>query len=183
LGAAFPIADNNTYLFYRAGGSGVLVEADPGYVSLYQQHRPRDVVVSAAVVTSGMQAGDRITFYKSLDPGRSTVLAEQARVATQLGKGEVSTFTVPTRTLRSILAEHFADQAPDLVSIDVEGMDHALLQEFDFEGCRPKVIIVENDGGRPVHDELVLSKGYRRFGFTFVNSIYAESAFVEAAAF
>ena len=185
LGAAYPVGDNNTYLFYsQFGASGVLVEADPFYAAQYALHRPRDTAISVAVLPSSMAHLTHIDFLKSADPGRSTVLPSQAEIARTLGKGDVQeTLSVPARQLASILAEHFPDESPDLVSIDVEGLDHDLLKDMAFTRWRPKAVIVENEGGNRIHDEYMASRQYVLFGFTHVNSIYADREFLKSVAF
>jgi FkbM family methyltransferase len=185
LGAAYPMGDNNTYLFYsQFGASGVLVEADPFYAAQYALHRPRDVAISAAVLPSSMAHLTHVDFLKSADPGRSTVLPSQAEIARILGKGNIQeTLSVPAIQLTSILAEYFPEESPDLVSIDVEGLDHDLLKDMDFTRWRPKAVVVENDGGNRVHDAYMASRQYILFGFTHVNSIYADREFLKSVAF
>ena len=59
--------------------------------------------------------------------------------------------------------------------MDVEGIDSEVLREIDFQRYRPWVIVIENDGGVPVHKDFMSDVGYPFYGFTTVNSIYVES--------
>ena len=58
-----------------------------------------------------------------------------------------------------------------------------ILEEFDFSIILPKIIVVENEGGSPVQQSLMESKGYIFFGFTYVNSIYVHQSTLAAASF
>src|SRR6185369_13784792 len=42
IGAHHPVKSSNTYLFYRGGGRGVLVEPNPTYVKLLREQRKED---------------------------------------------------------------------------------------------------------------------------------------------
>src|SRR5436189_6164104 len=42
IGAAEPVQDSNTYLFYKQGHRGVLVEPNPAYGPKYREVRPGD---------------------------------------------------------------------------------------------------------------------------------------------
>lgn len=49
IGAAHPFHLSNTYLFYRYGAKGVLVEPDPDQVAFLRKKRPLDTTVSAGI--------------------------------------------------------------------------------------------------------------------------------------
>jgi hypothetical protein len=77
-------------------------------------------------------------------------------------------------------------RTPDLVSLDVEGLDLDILRSIDFSRYRPHVFCVETvsyaerDGSgvknAPIH-ELMLQSGYKLYADTYINSIYvAESS-------
>nr|WP_184487288.1 FkbM family methyltransferase [Neoroseomonas alkaliterrae] len=191
IGAAHPVYDNNTYLFRKAGGSGLLVEADPDYLPEYRHHRPGDAVEQVAVVPERLAHQDSITFYAMEDRGWSSISPEHSALAEALGKGGVRReFSVRCATINTLLGRHFADGRIDLLSLDVEGLDAELLGELDFGRFAPKVIIVENDAedcatGRAAAStvEMMRGKGYVFFGYTFVNTIYASRALLEAARF
>jgi FkbM family methyltransferase len=184
VGAAHPVQDNNSYLSYLAGGTGLLVEADPAYRPLYAALRPRDTAIQAAVVPRRLMGNGTITFHAMEDRGWSSISADHAALAERLGKGGVrQSFEVPCATLDGLLLQHFPDRHLDLLSLDVEGVDRELLEEFDFGALRPKIIVVENDGGEAVHAPRMRDVGYRVYGSTFVNTIYVDAAVMAAARF
>ena len=50
---------------------------------------------------------------------------------------------VPVRTLGSIFAEHARDRDIDVVSIDAEGAEAAILRGAQLDKFRPKLIVIE----------------------------------------
>jgi hypothetical protein len=79
-----------------------------------------------------------------------------------------------------VIVEHLAGRAPDLLSIDTEGLDLAILRALDFARFRPRVVCAETsevDGS--VDQELIdlmRAKGYDVRGGTFVNTIFVDGA-------
>jgi FkbM family methyltransferase len=197
IGAAHPVWDNNTYLFYKAGGSGLLVEADPDYLAEYSQHRPRDAVEQVAVVPERLAGNGNITFYAMEDRGWSSISAEHSALAASLGKGGVRReFTVRCEGINALLSRHFPEGRIDLLSIDIEGVDAELLADLDMARFSPKILIVENDGAVEETDgvdragspfiataRMMKARGYRFYGYTFVNTIYVRADVLEAARF
>ncbi len=170
IGAACPGAHNNTYLFYMHGASGLLVEADPGYLSAYRSERPRDAVAQVAIVPSRLRNQGTITFYAMETPGWSTVCADHAAAADKIGWGGVrEVMTVPCRTLDEVLEPHFGDGQLDLLSLDVEDIDIEVLAEFDLERFRPKAMILEQVGAARTR---IMEAGYDQVASTYVNSIF-----------
>jgi hypothetical protein len=181
LGAAAPAGHNNTYLFYTLGGRGLLVEADPEYLPAYSEVRPRDTVERVAIVPASMRHLDNVPFYAMKNRGWSTISPEYLKIAGELGKGEVrATFEVPCRTINEVLASYAGSEPLDLLSIDLEGIDAIVLDEFDIDRFRPKAIVIENNASKLQADEKhatrLLGCDYALFASTWVNSIYVDSA-------
>ncbi len=69
-------------------------------------------------------------------------------------KPSVSKIKVDVRRLDTILAEHHPEvQTVDLLAVDVEGWELAVMRGFSVEKYRPRVVVLEN---------LFKSRGYRR---------------------
>src|SRR3954453_21218777 len=49
IGAADPIVSSNTYLFYRKGCRGVLVEPNPAFCRELRRVRPKDTVLNIGI--------------------------------------------------------------------------------------------------------------------------------------
>ena len=172
IGAAFPDSHNNSYLSYTLGGRGLLVEADPSYGPLYQGTRPDDVYVYAALVPERLRGAGSVLFHLNQDRGRSTASPEYAAMVQTHGFGTITaTLSVPCLTINELLARNPLPEL-DFISIDIEGFDLEVLAELDADRFDPKVVIAENDGGAPVHKEVMEAKGYSLYAFTFINSVY-----------
>ena len=114
-------------------------------------------------------------------PQLNTFSREQAdRYVAESGPGAIEKVVkMPLRAVNEILAEHFADAPPDLVSIDVEGLDLPLLQTLDFARHRPAVLCVETlvygtNTQREPTLELLRGHGYAVRAGTFVNTIFVD---------
>ncbi len=134
-----PVSDSNTYALYRKGWRGVAIEPLP-YQDMWARERPQDVLLSAA---AGAQAG-RLTLQvfdhshqiSSGDPQVVDLWRKHGRTPTR-------SIDVPVLTLDDVIATHLAGQPLHLLSIDVEGMEAAVLQGLDLRRHRPWVIVLE----------------------------------------
>lgn len=181
IGVCDPVHSNNTYLFYKNGGRGVLVEPNPAYESAIRRHRPEDIYIAAGVTATG-EAGNAKYYDFGVELSAWNTFSKQR--ADQLvaeGHRLEKELTIPTFTVNHILEKHFRKSAPDLISIDVECLDFDLLSSIDFDRFRPKMICVE--AGR-AHVEcgqdtkmtvFMKSKDYTIAVDNFINCIYVDN--------
>jgi hypothetical protein len=85
---------------------------------------------------------------------------------------------MPLVPVNEVIATHLG-RAPDLLSIDVEGLDLAILRTLDFERWRPGAIIAETirPGSPGVNEPLVrfvVGRGYVVRGGSPVNTIFVD---------
>jgi FkbM family methyltransferase len=139
VGAFRPIQLSNTYLFYRKGWRGIVIDAGPKTTSMFRGPRPRDIVVQCAVgETEGMVE------FNVMDSA-PTGYVSGAGVEMAKDKTPVKTVRVPCRRLDSILKEHLPNgQGIDFLSVDCEGGDLSVLRSNDWDRYRPRVIAVED---------------------------------------
>lgn len=138
VGAFHPTKWSNTFYLYKKGWRGVLVEMQPAKALGLRLRRPGDTVVEAAV----SDKPGKYTVYASSDyaPSASIELPDTRNFGS-----ETTRETVVARTLTEILDNtKYADRPIDLLNIDCEGHDFAILRSLDFERYRPKVIAVEH---------------------------------------
>lgn len=138
IGAFHPIKKSNTYIFYKRGGKGICIEPNPEAYSLWKQFRPRDTFIPKGVIP---QSSDVSSWGYRSNPGN----AETNHIAT-LDKGDMlDCLHIECATIKEIILNEMPkSQQVDLLSIDCEGMDLAIIQDFPFETIRPKVAIVED---------------------------------------
>jgi FkbM family methyltransferase len=137
IGAAHPMFENDTKLFYDRGWTGINVEPNPNFFELLAAERPRDRNFCLAVTES---ASD-IDFYEVVGTGLSTCDEKQAEIARRKGHRIVKR-SVTSATLGSIL-DQVAPPAIDFMKIDVEGFEQQVLSGNDWSKYRPSVISIE----------------------------------------
>ena len=172
IGAADPIAGNNTYLLHWAGGHGVLVEPNPLYQAPLKMHRPHDVVVQAGIGVSDAKEADYYVFKDA--PALNTFSPEDVEWRRKKAGHEVveRVMKMPLITINELI-ERQLGHAPDLISIDIEQMDLPVLRTLDFAKYRPAVIIAESFPVGPIPDFL-RSQGYELRGASMYNVIFAD---------
>jgi len=179
IGAHHPHYLNNTYLFYAAGGRGVNIEPDPELFADFTTRRPRDVNLNIGIGA----AEEKLQFFVMSVRTLNTFSAAEARQLEQGGKVRIERILeIPVRPVNAVLQEHFADAAPDFISLDVEGLDLDILRSLDFSRWRPKVLCVETitysdrrTGVKiPEIAELLHGHGYFSFADTYVNTIFVD---------
>jgi FkbM family methyltransferase len=141
IGAADPVGGNNTYLFYMMGGRGVLVEPNIDFVRKIKARRPEDIVLNVGVGVAEQKEADYYCY--SSQPAWNTFDKETVdhRLATANEKPS-RVIKMPLVPINRIIEENFHGKAPDFLSIDVEGLDLAILKTLDFQRFRPKVLCV-----------------------------------------
>ncbi|MBK7708124.1 MAG: FkbM family methyltransferase [Acidobacteria bacterium] len=126
--------NNNTYYFYRNGGSGVCVEPDPSLARLIRKVRPLDTCLNIGISVKDDDCAD---FYSMSSHTLSTFSEIDAINLEKGGKYRIEKIlTLPVRNINSIIKENF-DRPIDLVSIDVEGWNYEIIKSFDFSSTRP----------------------------------------------
>jgi FkbM family methyltransferase len=174
IGANHPVSCSATYLLHRRlGMTGVLVEANPDLIADLERHRANDTIVHAAVVSEPCGTVD---LYVSNQDELSSL---DRRFVEEWHGGEVGlrrSVNVPAMTINDLLAAHFGDRSPLLLSIDIEGMDLEVLGAMDFNRWRPAIIQAEPSehhlpGNTQALASLFNENGYRVLARTDVNLI------------
>jgi FkbM family methyltransferase len=140
VGASDPVNGSNTWALYKRGWSGITIEPSPRVYAKLKATRPRDICLGVAV---GDAEGEASFFQFGDGAGHSTCDRERAQALQREIGQQVTEFKVPVRTLGSILAEYAAGVDIDVVCIDAEGAEAAILRGAQLQRFRPKLIIIE----------------------------------------
>jgi len=177
IGAHHPWYFNNTYLFYRQGARGINVEPDPSLYAGLRKGRRHDINLNAGI---GPREAE-MDFYVMSSRTLSTFSAAEARKHVERhGLRIVDTPRIRVQTFAQAVDTHMG-RTPDLVSLDVEGLDLDILRSIDFSRHRPHAFCVETlsyaagDGSGIKSAEihaLMLANEYRLYADTYINSIY-----------
>lgn len=182
IGAHSPDYLSNTYFFYKSGSSGVCIEADPELNEFFKKRRNRDTCLNCGIGPEDVGLSD---FYLMSSSTLNTFSKEEAIKYESYGTNKIkAVIKVPIFGINSILEKYFIDRAPDIVSIDVEGLDFAIVSAIDFSRWRPKVFCIEtlsySETRQEVkNDEIIQffkSKNYIVYGDTYINTIFVDRA-------
>ena len=172
IGAQDPIVDSVSLAFYEKGWRGVHVEPVAAYAQKLCQARPDETVVQAAIGTSGQG----IAFWVFPNTGLST--GDPAIAAKHEGDNRKGVhLAVPCMRLSSLLSA-YRNRDIHWLKIDVEGMEHAVIQSWRPAKARPWIVVVEST--RPNSPEpsfaewepLLTKLGYEFVYFDGLNRFY-----------
>ncbi|MFZ1784242.1 MAG: FkbM family methyltransferase, partial [Ferruginibacter sp.] len=168
---------NNTYLFYKEGSWGVCVEADPSFIRKIKNCRPKDTVIHAGVAVSDETEAD---FYIFDVPAINTFDKAEAEQRSRSGNYKMEQVVkVPLVKINDLIRNNFATY-PDLLSIDIEGLDLAVLKSLDYKRFPIPAICVETCMYSEMHirpkDQSIaafmVTKGYEVYADTYINTIF-----------
>ena len=176
VGAHHPTYLSNTYYFYLRGHRGVCIEPDASLLAAFRRERSGDTLLNIGVAPQDGEA----MFYVLSTPTLNTFSREEAERFASYGTQRIERVeSIPIRNINAIVGEYFR-APPDLLSIDVEGLDLAILESLDFANCAPDVCCVETLSYTEDRSErklteiidLMLANDYFVYADTFVNSIF-----------
>lgn len=158
---------NTYYLEKNKEWTGVLVEPIPALFSKCVKERPNSIVFNCALVPENYEYDNVTMVYANL-----MSLVKGARksenkdidhivrgISIQKDVDDSFEISVPGRTLTSILDE-VGERKIDLLSLDVEGYELAVLQGLNFDKYQPEYILIEANFLEEI-DEHLTSYGYK----------------------
>lgn len=180
IGAYHPTALNNTYKFFLKGSKIVNIDANPAAIQRFASVRSRDVNLNVGV---GAEKGE-FNFYIMEEDSLNTFSEEEKISLEKMGHKLKEQKIITVLPLNEILKTYFENKAPDLVSIDAEGVDFEIVKSLDYKQYSPKVICVETinytpDGTGSKRTDLcnfIEEAGYFEYANTNINSIFVNKA-------
>ena len=140
VGAHHPQRFSNTYKFYLLGWQGINIDPLPGTMAKFRQLRPRDINLELAISSEETE----LTYYSFDEPALNTFDPNEVRRKAEYDIHPVAEKNIPTKKLSAVLDRYLPQgQQIDFVSVDVEGLDLAVLQSNNWEKYKPRFIIVE----------------------------------------
>jgi FkbM family methyltransferase len=139
VGAHHPFKGSNTAFLYLLGWKGLVVEPNPTYAPIYKKRRPRDVYVIAGVAETESQL-EYFEFGEDVLNTFSAERAERLKATRQLVRKQ----TIACRPLYDLVKEHLGETHVDLLSVDCEGLDLAVLRSARLELLKPTVLVIED---------------------------------------
>ena len=186
VGCQHPIKNNNTYLLYKRGWSGINIDLDKDNIDLFNVSRISDDNINIAA-SNKINEVDLFFFHK-----KSPINTIDKKTS-QFQKAKISSIKkIKTNTLNNIIkSSKYSNSKIDLLSIDVEGHELPVLEGLDFDKYSPNVIVVEyldlNVSKLEIKNlniENVINSEIYKFltlkRYILVNSIYSDLIFIKS---
>jgi FkbM family methyltransferase len=161
FGATDGIDGSNTYLLERDfGWTGILAEANPFWHKDLSRNR-RATIDYRCVFT---RTGDRVKFAATRYPGLATIAEFVARDGHARSRADHQIVDVETVSLNDLLAGHGAPRDIDYISIDTEGSELSIMENFDFDRWNVHLFSIEHNltAMEDALDKLMHERGYER---------------------
>lgn len=179
IGANEPRFLNNTYLMYKNGARGILVEPNIKLCKKLKKYRKKDIVLNCGVAAEH----GKLTYYMMDSDKINSFSKEEIEEYIKLGHELLGQQDIEVFTINEILEKH---GRVDFLSIDVEGLDFEILKALNYKDYGPIVICVETQeyggGKRNDFDEInqfLFGKGYMIYADTMLNTIYVSREMFE----
>lgn len=173
VGACHPHIDSNTMTLYRKGSRGVNIEPQESLKGEFEIYRPEDINLFMGV---GALSG-KAMFYKAKNPYLSTFSTVGKKYSEEHHNAsyEDNEVVIELITLNEIVDTYFNGVFPELLDIDIEGMDEEVLEAVDFSKSSPLVICAEGSTirlNRILMDKECEAGGYLPYCRIACNTIY-----------
>ena len=183
VGSQHPISNNNTYLLFKRGWSGINIDLDKKNIDLFNTARPNDINLNLAI--SSDVAEKKLYFYHDKSP-----INTLDKVVSDFQTATVNEIKrIKTTTLNMALQNLKLNNKIDYMNLDVEGHEMNIFKAFDLSLYKPSIISVEfldldmkylefknNDLQRIVNSDLY--KHLLNNNYHFVNWLHGDLIFV-----
>jgi FkbM family methyltransferase len=181
IGANQPVKGNNTYLFYLKGCNGICIEPDISLISFLKKARPRDVILNMGVSVTEAAEAD-FYFFDGHYNAWNTFSKEDADKKSKESGITYRQSKVQLETVGNI-ADKYDFHNVNFISLDVEGLDLAILENIDFNRIRPELLCVETiefslNNNMNKNQEIIsymLTQGYRVYADTNLNTLFCRN--------
>lgn len=178
VGAHHPVRFSNTYLFYQLGWQGINIDAMPGSMKIFNQLRPKDINIEAAI----SDKEEILSFYIFNEPALNSFSTD---LSLERANGSsykiISKKEVKTQLLSNVLNKYLPRNVGiDFLTIDVEGLDFQVLKSNDWNKYRPNVIIVEmlglsiDETVKTNVSDFLYQNGYSLFAKTYQSAFFIQ---------
>jgi FkbM family methyltransferase len=177
VGSNMPITNSVTFQLYMKGWSGINIDGNSDLIKTYFSNRSKDYSVCELIdetekevefIKFSGHALNTISSSQVFDWNKDQIIGKEKRI---------------TKRLSTVLESYWPEgKGIDLLTIDVEGMDLAVLKSHDFQKFPAKIIVVEMHGFnimRPGDNSIfnyLISKGYILKAFSGLNGYFISKA-------
>ncbi|NSW93819.1 MAG: FkbM family methyltransferase, partial [Bacteroidales bacterium] len=124
IGAYHPFKFSNTALLYKNGIRGINIEPDPRQFRLFQKYRKNDINLNIGIFTEK----GKIRYYQFERSEYNTFSEEASFNTVKQGIKKISEISIDVDTYTNIVLERLNGIPPDILFLDAEGLDFAILK-------------------------------------------------------
>lgn len=159
IGAHHPYRYSNTYLLYKNGWRGIVVEPDTSSKIMFTLARPKDIFVNLALHTSSF----RKKYYIFKDNALNTIDSKTFQNVVKSGQSKlVKTQDITPITFSYLIKKYLPKQQRiDLINIDTEGSDFDIISSINWNLVKPKYILIEASNSQI--NKLLSKQGYKKY--------------------
>lgn len=175
LGAHHPYRFSNTSVLYSIGWRGINVDANPDSIRLFKVYRKKDINLNV-----GVSDIDGVMDYYSFDDSAlNTFDSDLIEVYKKKGYRLMDTQKVKVMNINDLLEQYIPKgKRIDLLDIDVEGFDDAIINSLDWKKYSPSIVLAERDMSKDDYNitsnDVLQKHGYRIFAATNRTVIYVK---------
>ncbi len=165
-----------TYGLEMMGWNGLLIEALPVPFEKCKEWRPHSRVVNAALGRRGASGTTKFVNVQDQYGGMlSYAEAKSDHAKSVEGKFRMSTIEAKLTSMDELLKDHTGPI--DAAVIDVEGAELDVLDGFNLDKYKPRVLILEDNqmGKNPALGNYMATKSYIFAGWLAVNRLYVRA--------
>ena len=167
FGATDGLDLSNTYLLENnSNWKGVLGEPDPQWHQKLIKNRPDSKIFTECVWKN---SNEEVEFLSSDNGVLSTISSfrfsdKEMYDNTQLRNKSFKMIKLKTISLNDLIKREFNEICPSYISVDTEGSEFEILNNFDFKKYKPIIFTVEHNytSNEKKIDRLMLSNNYKR---------------------
>jgi len=137
VGCGSPVQISNTFLFYCIGWQGLAIDANDTHRPSWENVRPADTFVHAAVAEQPGQ----LKFYVNKDNWGMSMVSET--VPSSDDGFDPAPREVPIRRLDDLFEEYVGARSIQIMSIDIEGGELSAFKSNNWQRWCPELIIIE----------------------------------------
>jgi FkbM family methyltransferase len=148
VGAHHPVRFSNTYLFYKRGWHGINIEPNSRVIGLFKRYRPNDVNLELGI----SERPGELTYWMFDEPALNSFDRELSEKRDrETAYSMTGTRKVKVDRLDRVLEEYVQPATGiDIMTIDTEGHDLAVLRSNNWERYRPRWLLVESLAREPL---------------------------------
>ena len=139
VGCNHPVAYSNTWSLYLRGWRGICIDANAELISKFQKTRPMDTALQRVI----SDEKKTVEFYFSKTSHLISGIGSKTEGFWKRTAKNSNVVRCESTELCEVLKEHNVPRKFDLLTIDVEGEELAVLNSLNFNAYTPQLIAVE----------------------------------------